>query len=67
MAAKKQTYAQAMDKLQKIVKQMESDELDIDALADKIKEAQELIKYCNGKLFAADTEIRQLLEQKSEK
>lgn len=67
MAAKKQTYAQAMERLRKIVEQIESDELDIDALVDKIKEAQELIKYCNGKLFAVDTEIQQLLEQKSEK
>lgn len=62
MATKDQTYAQAMGKLEKIVQQIESNELDIDKLADKLKEAQSLISYCKEKLYKADEEIKKIVE-----
>jgi len=62
MATKDQTYAQAMSKLEKIVQQIESNELDIDKLADKLKEAQSLISYCKEKLYKADEEIKKIVE-----
>ena len=43
MAVKKETYTQAMDKLEEIVAQIENNELDIDQLGEKLKEAQKLI------------------------
>ena len=39
MAAKKETYSQAMEHLEKIVRQIDNNELDIDTLSEKIKEA----------------------------
>ena len=35
---KKETYSQAMERLEKIVRQIDNNELEIDALAEKIKE-----------------------------
>lgn len=58
MATKKETYTEAMKRLEAIVAQIESNELDIDELADRLKEAQRLIKYCREKLYKADAEIK---------
>lgn len=66
MATKKETYDQAMDKLEKIVSQIESNELNIDSLGEKLKEAQALIKFCKEKLYKTDEEIKGILEQKDE-
>ena len=45
MAAKKQTYEQAMKRLEEIVSRIDRNELDIDSLGVNLKEAQELIKF----------------------
>ncbi len=50
MAAKKETYLQAMERLEKIVRQIDNNELDIDVLSEKIKEANEIIAFCTQKL-----------------
>ena len=54
MAARKQTYEQAMKRLEEIVSRIDSNELDIDSLGENLKEAQELIK--------ADEEIKKMLD-----
>ena len=45
MAAKKQTYEQAMKRLEEIVSRIDSNELDIDSLRIKLKYAKKLIKF----------------------
>ena len=66
MAAKKETYTEAMKRLEAIVARIESNELDIDALGVQLKEAQKLIKYCREKLYKADAEIKKILAENSE-
>lgn len=66
MAAKKETYTQAMSKLEDIVAQIENNELDIDQLGEKLKEAQKLIAFCKDKLYKADEEIKKILNHKDE-
>lgn len=61
MATKKETYSEAMKRLEAIVSQIESNELDIDELGNQLKEAQKLIKFCRDKLYKADTEIKKML------
>lgn len=65
MAAKKETYTEAMKRLEAIVVRIESNELDIDELGDNLKEAQKLIKYCREKLYKADVEIKKMLDEGS--
>ena len=58
---KNETYAQALERLEKIVAQIDSNQLDIDQLADKIKEANRLISFCTAKLTKAEAEVEKLL------
>ena len=64
MADKKETYSQAMERLEKIVRQIDSNELEIDALAGKLKEANEIIAFCSEKLTKVDQEVEKLLTEK---
>ena len=66
MAKKKETYSQAMARLETIVRQVDSNELEIDELLEKIKEANEIIAFCSEKLKKADDEIEKLLSDKQE-
>lgn len=63
MAEKKETYTEAMKKLEAIVAKVEGGELDIDQLGENLKEAQRLIKFCKDKLYKADAEIKKMLEE----
>lgn len=59
---KKLTYTQAMKQLQDIVEQLEDNSLDIDELTEKVKKAQELIRFCRDRLYKTDEEIQKLLK-----
>lgn len=63
---KKETYSQAISRLEQIVSQIDNNELDIDQLADKIKEANDLIAFCQSKLTKADAEIEKILAERRE-
>lgn len=58
---KKETYAQSIQRLEQIVQQIDSGELDIDELAEKIKEAKAIIAFCTEKLTQVDKEVEILL------
>ena len=44
------TFDNAFSKLEKLVEQIEDENIQLDELAEKVKEANELIKYCETKL-----------------
>jgi exodeoxyribonuclease VII small subunit len=56
------TYTQAKNELEEIVQSIESNELDVDALTDKVKRATELITLCKEKLTKTDKELQKILE-----
>lgn len=56
-------YEEAIKHLETIVSQIEKNELDIDQLADRLREAQELIKLCKDKLYKTNEEIKTLLAE----
>ncbi len=60
---KKETYNEAVEKLRVIVESIESGELDIDVLSEKVKDATRLIKFCKEKLYKADAEVKKILEE----
>lgn len=66
VSKKKETYSEAMARLEKIVRQIDNNELEIDVLAEKIKEANGIIAFCSDKLTKADKEIEKLLSEKWE-
>ena len=66
MKQKKETYSQAMNRLETIVRQVDGNVLEIDELVEKIKEANEIIAFCSEKLKKADMEVEKLLADKQE-
>ena len=54
-------YEEAIKELETIVSQIENNELDIDQLAVRLKEAQKLIRLCKDKLYKTDEKIKALL------
>jgi len=63
MMEEKETYNKAIEKLRKIVAEIERGELDIDELSRKVKEASSLIQVCKEKLLKADEEVKKILEE----
>ncbi len=59
-------YEEAMRKLEAIVSDIEDNKLDIDKITEKLKEAQELIKFCKDKLYQTDQEVQKLLSDSQE-
>lgn len=55
-------YEEAIQQLETIVSQIEKNELDIDQLADRLKEAKKLIILCKDKLYKTDEKIKALLD-----
>lgn len=58
MTKKEETYNEAVEKLRKIVADIENGELDVDVLSEKVKEATRLIKLCKEKLYKVDEEVK---------
>lgn len=54
-------YEEAVAELERVVTQMESGQMDLDAVTEKLKKAQELIKYCKERLTETDGEIQKIL------
>jgi exodeoxyribonuclease VII small subunit len=63
MENKQESYNEAVEKLRKIVAEIENGELDVDVLSEKVKEATRLIKHCKEKLFKVDEEVKKVLEE----
>ncbi|MBR0041963.1 MAG: exodeoxyribonuclease VII small subunit [Bacteroides sp.] len=66
MGNKQLTYSEAIARLDEIVQLIDTNEVEIDQLADKIKEANKLIAFCSEKLTKADAELEKLLAEKQE-
>ena len=60
------TYSQALNELEKILADIESEEVDVDILAEKIKRASFLITFCKGKLRTAEDEVNKVLAEMEE-
>jgi len=63
MAKKEESYSESVKELENILEQIESGDLDVDALTDQIKKASELIKSCKEKLYKTDEEIKKIMDK----
>ncbi len=61
-SSKELSYEKAMEELQSIVTDLQSEAISIDDLSEKIKRAASLISFCKTKLRSTETDINQLLE-----
>ncbi len=58
---KSMKYEEAVREIERIVAQMENDELDLDSLAGQLTRAQELLKLCRDKLTKTESDINAVL------
>lgn len=58
----KLTFTAAKKELEVIVKAIESGELDVDILTEKVKRASDLIAFCKEKLTKTENELQKILD-----
>lgn len=57
------SYKEAMEKLEAIVSGLENDEVPVDELAEKVKEASKLIRLCKSVLYETEEEVNKVLQE----
>lgn len=60
---KELNYTESVERLEGIVKKIESGEMDIDQLTSQVAEAANLIKACKEKLFSTNEAVEKLLKE----
>jgi exodeoxyribonuclease VII small subunit len=55
-------YIKCIKRLEEIIEKIENEEIDVDELADKVKEAVVLIKDCKSKIEKAELEVKKVVE-----
>lgn len=63
---KEKTFESALEKLETIVKELESGEVDLDNAIKKYTEAMELAKFCSSKLKDATEKVNKILTESGE-
>jgi exodeoxyribonuclease VII small subunit len=70
MAEKKKltySYSQAIGELEKIIHEIEAESVDVDVLAEKVKRATYLIKFCKSNLRTTEEEVKKVLSDIEER
>ena len=60
------TYETAKSALDKIVREIQNENTSIDLLAEKIKQAQELISFCQSKLRNIEAKVKGMIGDEEE-
>ncbi|MFA9211545.1 MAG: exodeoxyribonuclease small subunit [Bacteroidota bacterium] len=55
------TYEKAYNELQEIITAIETGDVSVDLLSEKVKRAAELITFCKEKLTATEQDVQQIL------
>ena len=55
-------YKKAIERLDEIIAKIESDDIDVDELALRVKEAVNLVKICRAKIDKAQMEVKQVVD-----
>jgi exodeoxyribonuclease VII small subunit len=61
MRSRELTYSKAITELETIVGDIESGEVDVDVLAEKVKRSSELIKFCSDRLRGTQDTVSKIL------
>lgn len=62
MGKKEFSFNEAVNEIEKILRVIESGEMDVDKLSSEVKKATELIKQCQKKLRATEEEINSIFK-----
>jgi len=58
---KQLTYSHALNELEEIISSIESEEINVDVLSEKVKRAAYLISFCKGRLRNTEEEVKKAL------
>ena len=56
-------FEDVIEEIESIVEEIESEGVDVDVLAEKVKRAAYLIKICKAKLKKTDDEVKKILKE----
>ncbi len=56
------TYTDAIREIEDILEKIESGELDVDALTEKVRRVADLLEICKKKLRTTEEEIRKVID-----
>jgi len=56
-------YSKALQRLEEIINKIESEEIDVDDLSARVKEAVELIRICKKKIEKAEMEVKEVVDK----
>lgn len=59
-------YNKSIKRLEEIIEKIENEEVDVDELSDKVKEAVELITTCKERIEKAEMEVRRVVDELGE-
>lgn len=57
------SFGVALEELEAILRRIDNDAVDIDALADELRRATELLELCRGKIRKAEVEVNQIVQR----
>lgn len=63
MSKKQLTYNEAIAEIERIINQIENQELDIDELSSNVKRVAELLRFCKLKLRNTEEEVQKILKE----
>ena len=55
-------YSKAIERLDEIIAKIESNDIDVDELSLRLKEAVNLVKQCKAKIDKAEMEVKQVVD-----
>ena len=55
-------YSKAIKRLEEIISKIENEEIDVDELSEKVKEAVELITTCKERIEKAELEVKRVVD-----
>ena len=60
------SYSLALEELQEIINDLESDQVDIDELAKKVERANELLQQCQKRLTSTQMQVEKIIQALNE-
>lgn len=55
-------YREAIKQLDELIAEIENEDIDVDDLSARVKEAVELLRSCKAKIDKADLEVKKVIE-----
>ena len=61
MAEERIAYADAVQQLEGILRELEADDVDVDRLSERVRRAVELIRLCRERITEAELEVTRIV------